>query len=89
MTDPQRPFMENFYFVYILMCADGKTYTGCTSNLKDRMNRHNRGSVPATKDRRPVELITYIAFNNKYKAFEYEKYLKTGSGRAVLAKRFK
>lgn len=80
--------MENFYYVYILKCGDGKYYTGCTKNLEDRLSRHNRGSVPATKDRRPVELITFIAFNDKYKAFEYEKYLKTGSGRAVLKKRF-
>jgi putative endonuclease len=29
-------------------------------------------------------LITYIAFTDKYKAFEFEKYLKGGSGRAFL-----
>ena len=80
--------MENFYYVYILRCADAKYYTGCAKNLEERLSRHNRGSVPATKDHRPVELITYIAFNGKYKVFEYEKYLKTGSGRAVMHKRF-
>ena len=57
-------------------------------DLKDRLSRHQRGSVPATKEIRPVELISYIAFSDKYKAFEYEKYLKTGSGRAVMHKRF-
>jgi predicted GIY-YIG superfamily endonuclease len=80
--------MENFHYVYILKCANGKYYSGCTKDLEDRLHRHNRGSVPATKKNRPVELITYIAFNDKYKAFEYEKYLKTGSGRAVMYKRF-
>ena len=72
------------HFVYILQCNDEKPYTGCTHDLEDRMARHHRGSVPATKDRRPLELVTYIAFNDKYKAFEFEKYLKTGSGRASL-----
>jgi len=80
--------MENFRCVYILKCADGKYYTGCTNDLEDRLARHQRGSVPATKYRRPVTLLTFIAFSDKYKAFEYEKYLKTGSGRAVMYKRF-
>ncbi len=80
--------MGDFYYVYILKCADNSYYSGCTKDLVDRLDWHNRGSVPATKDRRPVELVTYIAFNDKYKAFEYEKYLKTGPGRAVMRKRF-
>ena len=80
--------METIQYVYILRCADGKPYTGCTKNLDDRLSRHSRGSVPATKNRRPVQLETYIAFSNKYQAFDFEKYLKTGSGRAFLYKRF-
>ena len=39
------------------------------------MNRHHRGSVPATKNRRPLKLITYISFSDQYEALEYEKYL--------------
>jgi hypothetical protein len=45
------------------------------------------GNVPSTSDRLPIVLITYIAFTDKYKAFEFEKYLKGGSGRAFLSKR--
>ena len=74
------------YIVYILKCSDKKPYTGCTENLEERLERHENGYVPATKDRRPVQLITYIVFNNKYKAFEFEKYLKSGSGRAFINK---
>ena len=74
------------YFVYILKCADGKPYTGCTENLQERLLRHSNGHVPATESRRPVELVTHIVFNNKYKAFEFEKYLKSGSGRAFMNK---
>jgi predicted GIY-YIG superfamily endonuclease len=75
------------WFVYILKCSDGNLYTGCTGDLDDRLKRHNSGSVPATKLRIPVALITYIAFTDKYKAFAFEKYLKGGSGRAFLNKR--
>jgi putative endonuclease len=74
------------YYVYILLCSDQKPYTGCTNNLKDRLKRHQTGNIPATKDRLPVELLLYFAFKNKYKAFDFEKYLKSGSGRAFLKK---
>lgn len=75
-----------FYYVYILLCADGKPYTGYTDNLQNRMNRHNKGQVPATKDRLPIKLISYFAFSNKYTSFNFEKYLKSGSGKAFVKK---
>jgi predicted GIY-YIG superfamily endonuclease len=75
-----------FYYVYILLCNNGLPYVGCTNDLKDRINRHQKGQVPATKDRLPVKLISYFAFSNKYTAFNFEKYLKSGSGRAFMNK---
>jgi predicted GIY-YIG superfamily endonuclease len=72
------------YFVYILKCIDEKLYTGCTENLKERLERHKNGYVPATKNRRPIKLISYIVFNDKYRAFNFEKYLKSGSGRGFI-----
>jgi predicted GIY-YIG superfamily endonuclease len=51
------------------------------------MSRHHAGDVPATRDRLPLSLITYIVFSEKQKAYDFEKYLKTGSGRAVMNKR--
>ena len=68
------------------MCSDGKPYTGCTENLKERVERHNKGQVGATKERLPAKIIAYFAFVNKYKAFNFEKYLKSGSGRAFIKK---
>jgi predicted GIY-YIG superfamily endonuclease len=74
------------WFVYILRRVDGHLYTGCTEDINERLNRHISGLVPATKFRLPVALVPYIAFANKYKAFEFEKYLKGGSGRAFISK---
>ncbi len=74
------------WYVYIFLCADGKPYTGCTNDLKDRKKRHDKGQIKATKDRLPVKLICYFAFSNKYTAFNFEKYLKSGSGRAFIKK---
>lgn len=75
------------YYVYILKCNDGGTYTGCTKDLKERFERHKKGDVAFTRSRLPVELVFYCAFNDKYKAFAFEKYLKTGSGRAFMNNR--
>jgi len=76
------------YYVYILFCLNKKTYIGSTDNLKERIERHNKGYVPATKNRLPVELMTSVNFQDKYKSFEFEKYLKSGSGRAFMKKHF-
>jgi predicted GIY-YIG superfamily endonuclease len=54
--------------------------------LKDRIERHNKVHVPATKPRLPVKLLCYFAFHNKDTAFNFEKYQKSGSGRAFLKK---
>ncbi len=76
-----------FEYVYILKCNNDKTYVGHTSNLENRLTRHHKGYVPATKILRPLSLLTYLAFTDKYKAIAFEKYLKSGSGRAFLKKR--
>jgi predicted GIY-YIG superfamily endonuclease len=73
------------YYVYSLKCKDGY-YIGCTDNLKDRFIRHQKGRVPATAKRLPIELEFYFAIEDKYKAFQFEKYLKSGSGRAFIKK---
>jgi len=76
-----------FWYVYILKCVDNRFYVGCCDNLKARINRHKNGHVPATKNRLPIELHAYFAVKDKYIAFNFEKYLKSGSGRAFMKKR--
>ncbi len=75
------------WYVYILKCANNKYYTGCTNDLEDRINRHKNGQIQYTKGKLPIKLVTYIAFTDKYKAFDFEGYLKTGSGKAFRNKR--
>ncbi len=84
--DPS-PTTQPTWSVYLLRCADGMLYTGCTSDLQARMERHGKGTVHYTSTRLPVELITYIVFHDKYKAYDFEKYLKSESGRAFARKR--
>ena len=80
-------FAKFMYYVYSLKCKDG-FYIGCTDNLENRLERHQKGRIPATENRQPLELDFYFAINNKYKSYEFEKYLKSGSGRAFTNKHF-
>jgi len=74
--------------VYILSCADGLIYTGCTRDLDARLIKHQNGFVKTTKPRLPATLIVAITFYDKYRAFNFEKYLKSGSGRAFAKRHF-
>lgn len=74
------------FYVYILGCNDKRTYIGSTNDLKDRLKRHQSGYVPATIKRLPVTLLSYFAFSTEATARNFEKYLKSGSGRAFLRK---
>ena len=73
------------HYIYSLKCKDGY-YIGCTDNLKDRLKRHQSKHVPATKNRLPIELDFYFATKDKCTAFNFEKYLKSGSGRIFIKK---
>ena len=76
------------WYVYILKSrSDEELYIGSTADLKRRINEHNHGRCDSTRTRRPFELEAYVAVRLESTARELEKYLKSGSGRATLAKR--
>ncbi len=78
------------YYTYVLRSKkDGKFYTGFTSDLKLRFEKHQKGQVESTKDRRPLELIYYEACIDRDDATHREKYLKTYHGRMFIKKRLK
>ena len=68
-------------YVYILKCADNSYYTGVTSNLEQRLFRHNTGYYPEsyTASRRPLELVFYCEFTDINLAIEKEKQIKKWS----------
>ena len=74
------------WYVYILQCSNGDYYKGCTNNIERRFAQHQHAEVISTRDCLPVTLIGYTTFRNQQKAYAYEKYLKSGSGRAFLNK---
>jgi putative endonuclease len=51
--------------------------------------KHNNGSVPSTKNRRPLELIYWEGCLNQVDATTREKYLKTAWGKRYIKNRLK
>ncbi|NIJ41231.1 putative GIY-YIG superfamily endonuclease [Parvibaculum indicum] len=75
-------------FVYILQSLCGEHwYTGVTSDVESRLRKHNAGEVPHTSKFKPWRIKTYVAFTDEKQATEFEKYLKSASGRAFAKKR--
>jgi putative endonuclease len=73
--------------VYILESLDSEhLYVGITDDVPARLIKHNAGEVPHTSKYRPWRIKTYIAFGDEKQAFAFERYLKSGSGRAFAKK---
>jgi predicted GIY-YIG superfamily endonuclease len=81
--------LNKFHYVYILVCENDETrqYTGITEDLESRLKAHNDGQVPHTSKYRPWRVETALAFSCPKKAANFEKYLKSHSGRAFAKKR--
>ncbi len=79
-----------YYYTYVLLSLkDGQTYTGFTSDLRQRLEQHNEGKVNSTKRRRPLILIYYESCLNQQDATRREKYLKSGNGKIYLKNRLR
>lgn len=72
-------------YVYILKSRnDGKFYAGYTSNLADRLKRHNRGESISTKSRKKMDMVYWEEVENPSVACRREKYIKDfGAGRFI------
>ena len=77
--------------VYILRSVRQPTayYVGSTSNLAARLETHNSGGNTHTAAARPWEVVVTIQFSQESKALTFERYLKSGSGRAFAQTHFR
>ena len=78
------------HYVYFLQSGvhDRRHYTGFTHNLRARLASHNAGQNPSTVQGRPWRLVSYFALADETKAREFERYLKSGSGRTFAKRHF-
>lgn len=77
------------FYTYVLEGKEGKHYIGYCSDLKKRLQEHNRGLNFSTKSFRPWKVIYYEACVVKADAERREKYLKTTQGGRLLKRRLK
>jgi putative endonuclease len=77
-------------FVYILesQTVTGRHYTGLSADPVARLDWHNSGQAIHTRKFRPWKLLISIEFADTKTATRFEKYLKTGSGRAFARRHF-
>src|SRR5579863_4613739 len=80
--------MKYVYLLHSLAFPD-QTYVGLTDDLRARLSAHNKGRSPHTDKYKPWRLVTYLAFSDEQKAIEFERYLKSSSGRAFAKKRLR
>ena len=81
---------QHVVYVYILRsmkCFD-KIYVGYTANIKNRLDVHNSGRSIYAARYKPWILIWQCGFKDEEMAISFEKYLKSGSGKAFAKKHF-
>lgn len=85
---PRSQSISRFRFTYVYtlesLSHPERIYTGQTGNIRRRLGQHNGGEVISTSRHRPWRIRTVTAFRDRARALAFERYLKSGSGRAFL-----
>ena len=83
--------MPTKHYVYTLQSIShpDQFYTGLCSDVAARLIAHNGGQSPHTSKYKPWTLRSYHWFSDEPAAIAFERYLKSGSGRAFSAKRLR
>ena len=77
-------------FVYVLRSERRDLlYVGVSSNVAQRLATHNSGGSLFTAPHRPWRLAASIELPSEALTVEFERYLKSGSGRAFVNRHFK
>ena len=77
-------------FVYVVTngAATPRFYVGLTTNVDERIEDHNAGRCPHTAKYRPWNRHVVLEFPDEQRAIRFERYLKSGSGRAFARRHF-
>lgn len=79
------------HYVYILQSLSHpeQYYTGLCSDMSGRLAAHNAGQSPHTAKHKPWKLVSCHWFETETTAVAFERYFKSGSGRAFALKRLR
>jgi predicted GIY-YIG superfamily endonuclease len=78
-------------YVYILQSVSepDQFYTGLCKDVETRLRAHSAGQSPHTSKYKPWRLLSCHWFEQERTAVSFERYLKSGSGRAFALKRLR
>ena len=82
--------MPSKRIVYMLrsVAHPSRPYIGLTHDVTARLADHNAGRCPHTARHRPWQLHVTIELPDEQRALAFERYLKSGSGRAFAKRHF-
>lgn len=91
MIAPHHFWAQIMFYVYVLKSQkDGLLYIGRTSDLRRRLKEHLAGQNLSTRNRRPIKLIYYEAYDSARDAQVRETRLKQfKNGYTELKKRLR
>ena len=75
------------FYLYIIKSVDSGTYyVGISSDIKERLEKHNKGMVKSTKSKKPWVLVYSESFASRGAATKRELQLKSWKKRSALEK---
>jgi putative endonuclease len=89
-TCPYRAFcfyIRFMFYTYILQSVkSGRYYIGHTSNIEERLERHNTGKVDATKNKGSWTVKYFETYKTESEANSRELYIKSMKSRIFIEK---
>lgn len=91
MATAQSTWVRQVNTVYLIASESSpeEYYIGITSDLEKRLAAHNAGRSRHTSKFMPWQVVVTLTFADPGRALEFEKYLKSHSGRAFLNRHFR
>jgi putative endonuclease len=78
-------------YVYIIQSIPhpDQYYVGVSADFSKRLAKHNAGDSPHTSKYKPWRFTVVLRFEDDDHAIAFERYLKSGSGRAFAGRHFR
>jgi putative endonuclease len=79
------------HYVYIIQseAEPDQYYSGLCADVAARLAEHNSGKSPHTSKYKPWRIVFHCWFDKPHNAANFERYLKSGPGRAFASKRLR
>jgi predicted GIY-YIG superfamily endonuclease len=83
-----RPVGKRIVYILRSQSDPARHSVGLTSNVEGRLAWHNAGPSGQTVQHRPWSVSVSVEFADEQTAARFERYLKSGSGRAFAKRHF-